>query len=108
MIHKTKSQIINEKNNEKKRVYVYDNENNEVEIIVSLKETVLDLKHKIEEAYNLKKNELLNKNIRRKNAKQRTQTDLKGNETTLAENHIHNETGIYFSVLENRGGAKNS
>ena len=96
------------RNKDERLIYVYDHLANEQELIVSLKETVLDLKHKIEEKYHLKKGDLLNKRIRRKNIKQRTEVDLKGNETTLAQNHIHNETGIYFSVLENKGGIKNS
>ena len=75
---------------------------------MSIKETVLDLKHKIEDKYNLRRDVLLNKRIRKKNIKQRTQMDLKDNNTTLKENHIHNETGIYFSTLENPGGIKNS
>ena len=96
------------KNSDERLIYVYDNNDNEEELIVSVKETVLDLKHKIEEKYHLKRDTLINKNIRKKTIKQRTQVDLKGNNTTLAQNHIHNETGIYFSVLENKGGIKNS
>lgn len=96
------------KNSDERLIYVYDNNDNEEELIVSVKETVLDLKHKIEEKYHLKRDVLINKNIRKKTIKQRTQVDLKGNNTTLAQNHIHNETGIYFSVLENKGGIKNS
>ena len=96
------------KNSDERLIYVYDNNDNEEELIVSVKETVLDLKRKIEEKYHLKRDTLINKNIRKKTIKQRTQVDLKGNNTTLAQNHIHNETGIYFSVLENKGGIKNS
>ena len=96
------------KNSDERLIYVYDNNDNEEELIVSVKETVLDLKRKIEEKYHLKRDTLINKNIRKKTIKQRTQVDLKGNNTTLAQNHIHNETGIYFSVLENTGGIKNS
>ena len=88
------------KNSDERLIYVYDHENKEEELIVSLKETVLDLKHKIEDKYNLRRNALINKHIRKK--------DLQGNNTTLKENHIHNETGIYFSILENPGGIKNS
>lgn len=96
------------RNKDEKIIYVYDNNDKEEELIVSLNETVLDLKHKIEDKYHLKRDILINKNIRKKNIKQRAQSDLKANNTTLAENHIHNETGIYFSVLENKGGIKNS
>lgn len=94
------------KNIDERLVYVYDNNGGEEELIVSINETVLDLKHKIEEKYHLERDTLLNKNIRRKNIKQRTQVDLKENHTTLAQNHIHNETGIFFTVLENKGGIK--
>ena len=96
------------KNSDERLIYVYDHENKEEELIVSLKETVLDLKHKIEDKYNLRRNALINKHIRKKDLKLRTQKDLQGNNTTLKENHIHNETGIYFSILENPGGIKNS
>ena len=96
------------RNKDERIIYVYDNNGKEEELIVSLNETVLDLKHKIEDKYHLKRNILINQNIRKKNIKQRTQSDLNANNTTLAENHIHNETGIYFSVLENKGGIKNS
>lgn len=95
------------RNEDERIIYVYDNHEKEEELVVSLKETVLDLKHKIEDKYHLKRNILLNTHIRRKNIKQRTHVDLKENHTTLAENHIHNETGIYFCVLENKGGIKN-
>jgi len=95
-------------NSEERLIYVYDNDENEEELIVNIKETVLDLKHKIEDKYHLRRDILLKKNIRKKTLKQRTQVDLKGNNTTLKENHIHNETGIYFSTLENPGGIKNS
>ena len=94
------------KNSEERLIYVYDHLQNETELIVSVKDTVLDLKHKIEDKYHLPRDTLLKNNIRRKNLKNRTQVDLLANDTTLKQNHIYNETGIYFSVLENPGGIK--
>lgn len=98
--------ILNERNNETKVIYAVHNNGREELIHVTLAETVLDLKKKIEKKFNLPENTLTNQHIMKKGVKDRTPRDLQDNNTTLAENRIHNETKIYFSILKNNGGKK--
>lgn len=102
--HMNSSQIRLERSREEKTIYAIDHENREEEIKVRLDETVYDLKRKIEHKFQLHTDILKDKNIRKKNAKDRTFKDLGDNETTLEYNHIHNDTRIYFSTLKNKGG----
>ena len=99
----TSNEIIMRRNNTKKIIYVSDG-NREEEIDVSPNETVLDLKKKIEQKFHLGNGILKGKKIRKKGLKDRTFKDLEGDETTLACNHIHSESRIYFNVLKNNGG----
>ena len=99
----TSNEIIMRRNNSKKIIYVSDG-NREEEIDVSPNETVLDLKKKIEQKFHLGDDILKGKKIRKKGLKDRTFKDLEGDETTLACNHIHSESRIYFNVLKNYGG----
>ena len=99
----TSNEIIMRRNNTKKIIYVSDG-NREEEIDVSPNETVLDLKKKIEQKFHLGDDILKGKKIRKKGLKDRTFKDLEGDETTLACNHIHSESRIYFNVLKNYGG----
>ena len=96
--------ILSARNNETKVIFAVHNNGREEQINVTLSETVLDLKKKIEKKFRLAPNTLINQNIMKKGVKDRTPRDLQGNNTTLAENHIHHETKIYFSVLKNNGG----
>lgn len=98
--------ILSERNNEIKVIYAVHNNGREEPINVTLSETVLDLKKKIEKKFNLAQNTLTNQHIMKKGIKDRTPRDLQDNNTTLAENRIHNETKIYFSILKNNGGKK--
>lgn len=98
--------ILSERNNETKVIYAVHNNGREESISVTLSETVLDLKKKIEKKFNLAPDTLINQHIMKKGVKDRTPRDLQDNNTTLADNHIHNETKIYFSVLKNNGGKK--
>ena len=59
------------RNNSKKIIYVSDG-NREEEIYISLNETVLDLKKKIEQKFHLGNGILKGKNIRKKGLKDRT------------------------------------
>ena len=99
----TSNEIIMRRNNSKKIIYVSDG-NREEKVDVSLNETVLDLKKKIEQKFHLGDDILKGKKIRKKGLKDRTFKDLEGDETTLACNHIHSESRIYFNVLKNYGG----
>ena len=99
----TSNEIIMRRNNTKKIIYVSDG-NREEKVDVSLNETVLDLKKKIEQKFHLGDDILKGKKIRKKGLKDRTFKDLEGDETTLACNHIHSESRIYFNVLKNYGG----
>ena len=101
--HLTSNEIKMRRNNSKKIIYVNDG-NREEEISVSLNETVFDLKKKIEQKFHLGDDILKGKKIRKKGLKDRTFKDLEGDETTLACNHIHSESRIYFNVLKNKGG----
>ena len=98
--------ILSKRNNETKVIYAVHNNGREEPINVTLCETVLDLKKKIEKKFNLPENTLTNQHIMKKGVKDRTPRDLQDNNTTLAENRIHNETKIYFSILKNNGGKK--
>ena len=98
--------ILSNRNNEEKVIYAVHNNGTEESIYVTLGETVLDLKKKIEKKFHLAPNTLTDQHIMKKGIKDRTPRDLQDNNTTLGENHIHNETKIYFSVLKNNGGKK--
>lgn len=103
-LHMTSSQIKFERNKEEKIIYAIDHDENEEEIVVTLNETVYDLKRKIEKKFHLHTDILKDKKIRKKGAKDRTFKDLGDNDTSLAFNHIHNDSRIYFSTLKNNGG----
>ena len=100
----TSSQIKLERNTEEKIIYAIDHENREEEIIINLSETVYDLKRKIEKKFHLKTDDLKDRKIRKKGLKDRTSKELGDNSSSLAYNHIHNESRIYFSTLKNKGG----
>lgn len=102
----THEDIVNEKNNKIKKLYIRYNDQ-EAEITVSLTETVGDLKNKIESIFPSLKGKLKKYKLRMKYRGQREGKLLDEDYTTLKDNHIISGSTIILGRTKNRGGIRN-
>ena len=101
----TSDMIRQEANSKEKDIYImYTNRQKEIQTKIRLTETVIDLKRKIENRFNLSPNFLDKHKLRVKYPGMRNGKILADDSKTLEYYHIKNESTFFFSKEENQGG----